>query len=46
LSDLLAQRKMRTEGILKDAVLPAEQAAKENEYRATFLKRLKTFFSL
>src|ERR1700704_1292515 len=42
LSDLLAQRKMRTEGILKDAVLPAEQAAKENEYRATFLKRLKT----
>jgi small-conductance mechanosensitive channel/CRP-like cAMP-binding protein len=46
LSDLLAQRKMRTEGILKDAGPPAEQAAKENEYRATFLKRLKTFFSL
>ena len=46
LSDLLAQRKMRTEGILKDAVLPAEQAAREDEYRATFLKRLKTFFSL
>ena len=46
LSDLLAQRKMRTEGILKDAVLPAEQAAKEDEYRATFLKGLKTFFSL
>ena len=46
LSDLLAQRKMGTEGILKDAVLPAEQAAKEDEYRATFLKSLKTFFSL
>jgi small-conductance mechanosensitive channel len=46
LSDLLAQRKMRTEGILKDATLPADQAAKEDEYRATFLKRLKTFFSL
>src|SRR3984893_5512713 len=46
LSELLAQRKMRTEGILKDAGPPAEQAAKENEYRATFLKRLKTFFSL
>ena len=46
LSELLAQRKMSTEGILKDAGAPAEQAAKENEYRATFLKRLKTFFSL
>jgi len=46
LSDLLAQRKMRTEGILKDAGPLAEQTAKENEYRATFLKRLKTFFSL
>src|ERR1700704_107654 len=44
LSDLLAQRKMRTEGILKDAGAPAEQTAKENEYRATFLKRLKKFF--
>jgi small-conductance mechanosensitive channel/CRP-like cAMP-binding protein len=46
LSDLLAQRKMRTEGILKDAGGATEQTAKENEYRATFLKRLKTFFSL
>ncbi len=47
LSELLAQRKMRTEGILKDAATPnADQAAKQREYTATFLKRLKTFFAL
>src|SRR6266849_6518093 len=46
LSEILARRKMETEGIVKDATLPADQAAKENEYRATFLRRLKTFFEL
>ncbi len=46
LSEILAQRKLNTEVVLKDTVLPADQAAKENEYRATFLKRLQTFFSL
>ncbi|MEP6602478.1 MAG: mechanosensitive ion channel family protein [Spartobacteria bacterium] len=46
LSEILAQRKLETEGVLKDTVLPADQAAKEDEYRATFLKRLQTFFSL
>ncbi len=46
LSEILARRKMETEGIVKDAALPADQAAKENEYRATFLRRLKTFFEL
>jgi small-conductance mechanosensitive channel/CRP-like cAMP-binding protein len=47
LSELLAKRKMETEGILKDvATSSADQAAKQREYTATFLNRLKTFFAL
>jgi small-conductance mechanosensitive channel/CRP-like cAMP-binding protein len=47
LSELLARRKMETEGILKDATtFSADQAAKQREYTATFLKRLTTFFAL
>jgi len=47
LSELLAKRKMETEGILKDlAISTADQAAKQREYTATFLRRLKTFFAL
>src|SRR5205085_3189062 len=47
LSELLAKRKMETEGILKDlASSSADHAAKQREYTATFLKRLKTFFAL
>ena len=47
LSELLAQRKMETEGILKDlATSSADQDAKQREYTATFLNRLKTFFAL
>lgn len=47
LSELLAKRKMETEGIVKDAAISsADQAAKEREYTATFLNRLKTFFAL
>jgi small-conductance mechanosensitive channel/CRP-like cAMP-binding protein len=47
LSELLAARKMETEGIVKDAqASSAEQAAKQREYTATFLNRLKTFFAL
>src|SRR5213082_920805 len=45
LSEILARRKMETEGLLKDAPGPGDQA-KEKEYRATFLNRLQTFFSL
>jgi small-conductance mechanosensitive channel/CRP-like cAMP-binding protein len=45
LSEILAARKLNTEVVLKDAA-PAAQAAKENEYRANFLKKIKTFFSL
>ncbi len=47
LSELLAKRKLETEGILKDvATSSADQAAKQREYTATFLRRLKTFFAL
>jgi small-conductance mechanosensitive channel/CRP-like cAMP-binding protein len=47
LSELLAKRKMETEGILKDAVATrGDQAAKQREYSANFLQRLQTFFAL
>jgi small-conductance mechanosensitive channel/CRP-like cAMP-binding protein len=46
LSELLAQRKLETEGILRDATPTEEHATKEREYRATFLSRLRTFFEL
>ena len=46
LSEILARRKMETEGVLKDASLSGAQAAKETEYRATFLRRLRAFFEL
>jgi small-conductance mechanosensitive channel/CRP-like cAMP-binding protein len=45
LSELLAQRKMETEGILKEARTD-EQVSKQREYTATFLRRLRTFFQL
>jgi CRP-like cAMP-binding protein len=46
LSELLAKRKMETEGLLKEAVSHSQNASKEREYRATFLNRLRTFFEL
>jgi small-conductance mechanosensitive channel/CRP-like cAMP-binding protein len=46
LSALLAQRKMETEGIVKEAARPEERADKEREYTASFLKRLRSFFEL
>src|SRR6266516_1019951 len=46
LSEILATRKMETDGVVKDAARPADQAAKETEYRATFLRRLKKIFEL
>jgi CRP-like cAMP-binding protein len=46
LSEILATRRLETEGIVKEAVLPADKAAKEREYRATFLARLRTIFAL
>src|SRR5882724_50866 len=46
LSELLAKRKMETEGVLKEAVSHSQNERKEREYKATFLHRLRTFFEL
>lgn len=47
LSDLLAKRKMETEGIIKEAATTGAQTeTTEKEYRANFMRRLKTFFEL
>jgi len=46
LSELLARRKMENEGILKDAAIPADQAGKAREYKASILKRLRAVFEL
>jgi hypothetical protein len=46
LSELLAQRKMETEGILKEATRTDEHVLKQRQYTATFLHRLQTFFQL
>jgi small-conductance mechanosensitive channel/CRP-like cAMP-binding protein len=46
LSQLLAQRRMETEGILKEASSTDEHALTERQYTANFLQRLRTFFQL
>ena len=46
LSDLLAQRKMENEGILKEAARSGDNETKQREYQANFLQRLRTFFEL
>ena len=46
LSQLLAQRRMETEGILKEAKSTDEHALTERQYTANFLQRLRTFFEL
>jgi small-conductance mechanosensitive channel len=46
LSELLAKRKMETEGLLKEAVSHGQHERKEREYKASFLHRLQTFFEL
>ena len=46
LSEILAARKLETEGIVKEAAGPDEHQKKELEYRATFLARLHKMFSL
>jgi small-conductance mechanosensitive channel/CRP-like cAMP-binding protein len=46
LSDLLAARKMETEGLLKDAMQGEVGATKAREYRATFLRRVRAVFEL
>jgi small-conductance mechanosensitive channel/CRP-like cAMP-binding protein len=46
LSELLAARKMETEGLLKDAQQGKAEETKEREYRATFLRRVRAVFEL
>ena len=46
LSEILATRRLQTEGIVKEAGLSADHAAREREYRATFLDRLQKMFTL
>ena len=46
LSELLATRKMETEGMLKDAFQGSIEEKKVREYRATFLRRLRSVFEL
>lgn len=45
LSELLAKRRLETEGIVKDAAHP-QSDSKEREYRASFLSKLKSVFEL
>ena len=45
LSELLARRKMETEGIMKDAS-QADEGEQGRQYRANFLRRLRGFFEL
>ena len=46
LSELLAKRKMQTEGVLKEATSQGQQERKKREYTASFLHRLRIFFEL
>jgi CRP-like cAMP-binding protein len=46
LSEILATRKMETEGIVKEATPTNNRDEKEQEYRASFLERLRSVFAL
>jgi len=46
LSDLLAKRKLENEGIFKEAAPKELTETKRREYRANFMRRLRTFFEL
>ena len=46
LRELLATRKMETEGLLKDLVQGLAEEETAREYRATFLRRLRSVFEL
>ncbi len=46
LSDLLAARKMETDGVLQDARQSDVEKNKEREYRTTFLRRVRAVFEL
>jgi CRP-like cAMP-binding protein len=46
LSDLLAKRKLETEGVLKEAASKDMTETKQREYRANFMWRLRSFLEL
>jgi small-conductance mechanosensitive channel/CRP-like cAMP-binding protein len=46
LSEILAARRLETEGIVREAAVPSQREAKEEEYRASFLAGLKKIFSI
>jgi small-conductance mechanosensitive channel/CRP-like cAMP-binding protein len=46
LSELLATRKMETEGLLKDIMPDSSENSTAREYRASFLRRLRSVFEL
>jgi small-conductance mechanosensitive channel/CRP-like cAMP-binding protein len=46
LSELLARRKMETEGVIKGAAIPEDQTKKAQEYTASFMRRLRSIFEL
>jgi CRP-like cAMP-binding protein len=46
LSELLATRKMETEGLLKNFAQDSVESSTVSEYRATFLSRLRSVFEL
>lgn len=46
LSDLLATRRMETEGLLHKIANPEERREKERDYAASFLRRVRSFFEL
>ncbi len=46
LSGLLARRKLETEGLLREAVLPETSAQRQREYTASFISRLRSFFDV
>jgi CRP-like cAMP-binding protein len=46
LSELLAERKLETEGLVQQLAAPEQQAEKQKEYAASFLRRVRSFFEL
>ena len=46
LSELLAKRKLETEGVLAEALHKPQMAEKQQEYATRFLHRLRSFFEL
>ncbi len=46
LSELLARRKLETEGLVEKAAAPEVNADKQQQYTASFLRRVRSFFEL